>query len=76
MGRKVSLREKIGEKCLLGRKVLGRNVLGRKDFWGETSEYHHIKSVFEFELLRLISYVHDFLPDLEIELIRLIREKN
>ena len=40
MGRNVSLREKIGEKCLLGRKVLGRNVLGRKVFWGETSEYH------------------------------------
>ena len=39
MGRNVSLREKIGEKCLLGRKVLGRNVLGRKVFWGETSEY-------------------------------------
>ena len=39
LGRNVSLREKIGEKCLLGRKVLGRNVLGRKDFWGETSEY-------------------------------------
>ena len=40
LGRNVSLREKIGEKCLLGRKVLGRNVLGRKVFWGETSEYH------------------------------------
>ena len=39
MGRNVSLREKIGEKCLLGRKVLGRNVLGRNDFWGETLEY-------------------------------------
>ena len=44
MGRNVSLREKIGEKCLLGRKVLGRNVLGRKDFWGETSEYRCRKS--------------------------------
>ena len=42
MGRNVSLREKIGEKCLLGRKVLGRNVLGRKVFWGETSEYRVI----------------------------------
>ena len=37
---------------------------------------YHIKSVSEFELLRLISYVHDSLPDFEIELIRLIREKN
>ena len=42
MRRNVSLREKIREKCLLGRDVLGRNVLGRKDFWGEMSEYHEI----------------------------------
>ena len=37
---------------------------------------HLIKSGFGLELLRLISFVHDFLPDFEIELIRLIREKN
>ena len=36
----------------------------------------HIKSGFEFELLRLIRHVHDFLPDFELELIRLIRENN
>ena len=37
---------------------------------------YHIRSGFEFELLRLIRHIHDFLPGFEIELIRLIREKN
>ena len=36
----------------------------------------HFKSGFEFDLLRLIRLGHDFLPDFEIELIRLISEKN
>ena len=37
---------------------------------------YYIKSGFEFELLRHIRHVHDFLLDFEIELIILIREKN
>ena len=45
----------------------------RRSGW---SGMFHIKSGFEFDLLRLIRLGHDFLPDFEIELIRLISEKN
>ena len=37
---------------------------------------HLIKSGFEFELLSLIRHVHDFISAFQIELIRLISEKN